>query len=82
MTLLSDFFFNFKDAIKELHEVPFCSCEQKTYSNTESGIISKSTFFSTSCSGAELALEKQRLGENCQIFKATGSQKFERNINT
>lgn len=39
-------------------------------------------FFSTSRSGAELALEKQRLGENCQIFKATGSQKFERNINT
>lgn len=39
-------FFNFKDTIKELHDVPFFSYEHKTYSNMESGIISKPAFFS------------------------------------
>lgn len=37
-------------------------------------------FFPTSGSEAGLASEKQKLVENCQIVKATESQKCERNI--
>lgn len=70
LNLLS--FFYFKDTIKELHDAPFFSYEHKTYSNMESGIISKPAFFPTSRSEAGSALEKQKLVENCQIFKATG----------
>lgn len=67
------FFFNFKDAVKELHEAPF-------HMNTKLILIRKVSlsqnllFFPTSHSEAGLALEKQKLVENCQKGKATESE--------